>query len=100
VLVDTFEGSAFDGTEALLLAGRVALNLQSHRRSDGSEFDPRRTGLDHLAFHVSGRSSLDTWVRRLRQSGVSCSDVKKVQFGWIVEFRDPDGIQLELFARD
>jgi glyoxylase I family protein len=100
VLMEPFEGSAFDGREAMVLVGRVALALQSHRGGDTSVFDPRRTGLDHLAFHLSDRSHLDDWAERLGQHGVPCSEVKKVAFGWNIEFKDPDGIQLEFFALD
>lgn len=99
VLVEPFEGAAFSGREAMLLAGRVAIALQAHDSSDGSRFDPLRTGLDHLAFHVSSYAALEDRVAHLRRSGVECSDPRKVMFGWIVEFRDPDGIQLEFFAR-
>ncbi len=98
VLMEPFEGSAFDGREAMVLAGRIAVALQCHRGSDGSDFDPRRTGLDHLAFHLADRSHLDEWAERLAAHGVACSEVKQVAFGWNIEFRDPDGIQLEFFA--
>lgn len=100
VLVPPFTGSAFEGREALVLAGRVAVCLQEHAANDQSPFDPVRTGLDHLALHVSAVGDLDEWRRRLVTSGVETSEPKQVQFGWIIEFRDPDGMQLELFAPD
>jgi glyoxylase I family protein len=100
VLVEPFDAVAFEGREAILLAGRIALNLQAHTANEGAGFDPVRTGLDHLAFHVSERSGLDEWYERLKANGVTCSEVKQVMFGWNLEFRDPDDIQIELFARD
>ena len=99
VFVDPFDGTVFDGREALLLAGRVVVNLQSHAASDRSWFDPTRTGLDHLAFHVSNRDALETWAARLDAHGVAHSEVKEGGgFGWMIEFRDPDGVQLELYT--
>lgn len=99
VLMEPFQGKAFAGREVLLLAGQVAVGLQEHEANQGIEFDPTRTGLDHLAFHVSSVESLGEWVKRLDDAGISHSESRAVAFGSIVEFRDPDGIQLELFAR-
>jgi glyoxylase I family protein len=98
VLVEPFTGSAFEGREALVLAGRVAICLQEHVGNDGSEFDPTRTGLDHLALHLPSRDALDEWRAHLMSEGIDASGPRKVMFGWIVELRDPDGLQLELFA--
>jgi len=99
VFVEPFDGTAFQGREALLLTGRVVVNLQAHAASNGSEFDPTRTGLDHLAFHVSNRSVLEAWASRLDAHGIEHSEVKEGgRFGWMIEFRDPDGVQLELYT--
>ena len=94
-----FEGVALDGREATLLAGRVAIDLQAHRGGDGNGVDPRRADLDHLDFHVSDRATLDALRERLTTHGVACSAPTRVRFGWCVAFRDPDGVQLEFFAR-
>lgn len=99
VLAEPYDGIVFEGREAILLAGRVAINLQEHAASDGSSFDPTRTGLDHLALHVSDREALREWISRLDGAGVKHSDIVEVDgFGWMIEFRDPDDIQLELFT--
>ena len=99
VFVEPFDGTAFDGREALLLAGRVVVNLQAHAANDGSRFDPTRTGLDHLAFHVSNRAALEAWAARLDAYGIGHSEVKEGGgLGWMIEFRDPDGVQLEVFT--
>jgi glyoxylase I family protein len=100
VLSEPFVGSAFQGREALLLAGRVAVCLQEHAANDGAGFDPARTGLDHLAFHLPSLEALETWIRRLDDLGVDHSEPKRVMFGTMIDFRDPDGIQVELFVRD
>lgn len=99
LLLGPFDGAAFAGREALVMAGQVAIGLQEHRGNDGSEFSPVRTGLDHLAFHVSSTTDLEAWMARLDSQGIDHSDIKPVAFGSMIEFRDPDGIQLEIFAR-
>ena len=60
-------------------------------------FDPRRLGLDHLAFTVATREALDQWAARLADAGVDHSDVIEVPAGGILNFKDPDGIALALF---
>lgn len=98
VLAEPYEGEAFEGRQALLLAGRVALALQEHAASDQTRFDPTRTGLDHLAFHVSNREALERWMGRLDEAGIDHSEIIRLSWGWMIELRDPDGIQLELFT--
>ena len=63
-------------------------------------FDERRAGLDHLALRVDDRSALDAWVGRFEELGIPHSDVKSggVPGSFLVVFRDPDGLQLEVFA--
>ena len=97
VFVPPFEGEVFDGREALLLVGGMALNLQAHRRTSGDAFDPSRTGLDHLAFSVATQAELEAWAQHLSDQGVAHSGIKPVPgYGVMIELRDPDGIQLEL----
>ncbi|MBW3619960.1 MAG: VOC family protein [Actinobacteria bacterium] len=56
--------------------------------------------VDHLAFHVRDRDALEHWVAHLDEAGVAHSGIVDVGgWGWMIELRDPDGIQLELFAR-
>lgn len=61
-------------------------------------FDEDRVGLDHLSFRVSSRAELDASAALLDNLGVSHAGVKDIGAGWILEFRDPDGIALELYA--
>ncbi|HXW32482.1 MAG TPA: VOC family protein, partial [Acidimicrobiales bacterium] len=49
VSAEPFEGTAFEGREAMLLAGRTALCLQEHRNRTKERFNPERPGLDHIS---------------------------------------------------
>ncbi len=61
-------------------------------------FDENRAGLDHLSFSVANRSDLEDAAKRLDSQGITHGGVKDVGAGFILEFRDPDNIALELFA--
>lgn len=61
-------------------------------------FDEDRTGLDHLSFAVSGHDDLESAVRALDEHGIAHGGIKDIGAGWILEFRDPDNIALEVFA--
>ena len=100
VLTPVIDGIAFEGRQAMVLVGRIGLALQEHRANSGADFDPARTGMDHLSFHVSSKDDLESWRTKLAAANVEVSEVRDVAFGSLIEFRDPDGIQLELFALD
>ncbi|MCL9762999.1 VOC family protein [Frankia sp. AiPa1] len=79
----------------------VRLGLAQHSDGDDGSFDERRVGLDHLAFAVADRDELDTWARRLTATGVTHSPVaaaNSIPGAAVLVLRDPDNIQLELFA--
>ena len=61
-------------------------------------FDEDRTGLDHLSFAVADVAALERAVSVLDEQDVRHEEMKDVGAGWILEFRDPDNIALELFA--
>ena len=64
----------------------------------GDRFDEDRVGLDHLSFAVPSVAELHDAVALLDEAGVEHGGVKDIGAGSILEFRDPDGIALELFA--
>ncbi len=79
----------------------VRLGLTQHRDTRAETFDETRVGLDHLAFAVGHRRELDTWAARLLAAGVAHSPVapaNSIPGAFVLVFRDPDNIQLELFA--
>lgn len=61
-------------------------------------FDEDRVGLDHVSFAVAGRAELDDAAATLDRLGVVHQCVKDIGSGWVLEFRDPDNIALELYA--
>ncbi len=65
--------------------------------AEGS-FDENRVGLDHLAFKVAGKDEIDEAATHLDDLGISHEPVKDIGQMYILEFRDPDGIALELAA--
>lgn len=64
----------------------------------GDAFDANRVGLDHLALSVGSRADLDAAVEALEALGAPHEQVKDLGQVLILEFRDPDGIALELSA--
>lgn len=62
------------------------------------EFDEDRTGLDHVSFAVANKAALDDAAKLLDDKGIKHDGVKDIGAGYILEFRDPDNIALELFS--
>jgi glyoxylase I family protein len=80
---------------------RVRVGLTQHRDGDRQPFDETRVGLDHLAFGVADRAELERWAARLMDHGVTHSPIapaNSIPGALVLVFRDPDNIQLELFA--
>jgi glyoxylase I family protein len=57
-----------------------------------------RAGLDHIAFRLSTKAELDSAAAHLDEVGVQHEPVKDIGPSYILEFRDPDNIALELTA--
>ena len=64
----------------------------------GDTFSEDRVGLDHVAFQLTSKADLDAAVTVLDEFGVSHAGPKNLGQIWILEFRDPDGVALELTA--
>ena len=62
-------------------------------------FDENRVGLDRIAFTVSSKADLDSAAAHLDDLGIAHEPVKDIGPSYILEFRDPDNIALELTAR-
>jgi glyoxylase I family protein len=77
---------------------RTILGLSVHSSNDGSPFTEFRMGLDHLSFGVASRAELDAWVERLDELGIEHSEIRTTPVGDLLTVRDPDNIQVELWA--
>ncbi len=91
------------GNGYLLSNGTVLLGIGPAfgQAMPGDRFDENRVGLDHLSFSVDSRQALDDAARVLDERGIPNGGVKDLgaDFGlYILAFRDPDNIQLELTA--
>ncbi|OBF29305.1 glyoxalase [Mycobacterium sp. ACS1612] len=79
----------------------LVIGLHTNAGNDGRAFDEARTGLDHVGFNVASRAELEAWAAWLDELGVEHSGIRSgdqpFPFATLV-FRDPDNIQLELFA--
>jgi glyoxylase I family protein len=77
---------------------QTILGFSVHQTNDGSAFSEFRTGLDHLSFGVDSRDELNEWIARLDELGVEHSQIESTPVGDLLTFRDPDNVQLELWA--
>jgi catechol 2,3-dioxygenase-like lactoylglutathione lyase family enzyme len=86
----------------------VIIVLHRHDSNSGGLFAETVTGLDHSGFVVPTRADLEAWQDHLDANGVVRADaankpltqspIADEPYGSVLVFRDPDNIQLELFA--
>jgi catechol 2,3-dioxygenase-like lactoylglutathione lyase family enzyme len=87
---------------------QLMIVLHRHESHRGEPFVETRTGLDHAGFAVAARADLEAWQAHLEANGVvravqadrplTQSPIADRPYGSVLTFRDPDNIQLELFA--
>ena len=95
------DSPAFSGRMAVVIIGSLILDLFEHRGNGGGQFDPSRTGLDHLAFVAQSSEELQGWASWLDAHDVALSEMRDAQgVGTMFDLADPDGIQLELLFLD
>jgi glyoxylase I family protein len=100
-----------DGGLGKLLADetwQLVIVLHRHDTNAGMLFGETTTGLDHVGLFVPTRADLEAWQTHLEANGVVRADVADKPltqspiadepYGSVLVFRDPDNIQLELFA--
>jgi glyoxylase I family protein len=95
-LVATVAPKAFLSNGTMLLA----LGPAPNRPLNDDQFDENRVGLDHISFSVGSRDDLERAVRFFNEKGVSHGEIKDLPGFqiYVLAFRDPDNIQLELTA--
>jgi glyoxylase I family protein len=82
-------------------ASGMLIGLTRHDDPEAvTPFNERRPGLDHFAFQVADRAQVEAWVARFDELGVPHSEVRHTPItgSYLVVFRDPDNIQLEMYA--
>ena len=85
---------------AVMHPSGVAVIMVTHSNPSSDRFDERAIGLDHFALDVPDRAALEAWAKHLDDLGVPHSGVQEENGGPLIVFRDPDNIQLELYAFD
>ena len=76
----------------------LGVTLIGLRPVANDRFHEDRCGLDHLAFRVASKAELDDAAAHLDELGVEHEPIKEIGPSYILEFRDPDNIALELTA--
>lgn len=87
---------------------QLVIVLHRHDTPARGPFTETQTGLDHVGFMVALRVDLEAWQSHLEAQGVqrspaadrplTQSPIADEPYGSVLVFRDPDNIQLELFA--
>ncbi len=84
----------------VLINGNMLMGLRP-AAPPGDRFDENRVGLDHLSFLADTRADLERAARELDKRGVphgAIKDLGSLFRLYVLAFRDPDNIQLELCA--
>ena len=99
-----FQKVADFGSRAVLHNGHVLVALtpptDPAQAIDNDRFNENRVGLDHVSFAVESHAELEQAIAVLDEHGVEHGEINDLAaFGiYVLAFRDPDNIQLELTA--
>ncbi len=72
------------------------LAIVTHAGQSRRAFTETVTGLDHIGLSAASREELESWVEVFEAAGVTYTPIREMPFGLHLNFRDPDGIPLEL----
>ncbi|MGH9277842.1 MAG: VOC family protein [Acidimicrobiales bacterium] len=98
--LDRVEGDGWHGRLLIHPATATIVEFQQHDANQGERFDPRRTGFDHMGFKVDSRDDLDEWQAHFDRLGLTYTPIVDREYGSVLTFKDPDGIQFEMFYRE
>ena len=102
-MTSSWRGAPSEGTLLATQAGDTFVILEPPLEGtpEDERFNERRIGIDHLAFGVDDRATLDELVERLRAEGSETAGVEHdpVLDKDYVAFRDPDNVQWEFYTR-
>jgi glyoxylase I family protein len=99
-LLEEFEDQGWSATLLIHPSSGMVIEFQQHDANAGELFDPRRTGFDHMGLKVDTRAELDEWEEHFRDHGIDFTPTVDREYGSVLTFRDPDGIQYEMFYRE
>jgi len=100
VAIDRTAGDTWKAILLLHPPSATVVEFQQHDGNGGERFDPTRTGFDHMGFKVDDRGALDDWQQHFERLGVVHTPTVDREYGSVLTFKDPDGIQFELFYRE
>lgn len=94
------------GPKTLLVNGSTVIALNAaydlSQKPENDRFTENRAGLDHVSFAVANREALENALEIFDANGVEHGTINDLgEFGlpiYVLAFRDPDNIQLELTA--
>ena len=93
------------GQKVILSNGSAVITLapppHPEQAIPNDRFDENRVGLDHLSFTVATHAELKAAARLFDEQGVPRGEIKDLGPGlamYVMAFRDPDNVQLELAA--
>jgi glyoxylase I family protein len=98
--IDRSEGDGWNGILLMHPATATIVEFQQHDANAGENFDPVRTGFDHMGFKVDDPAELEPWREHFKRLGVTHSPIAHREYGSVLTFKDPDGIQFEMFYRE
>jgi glyoxylase I family protein len=98
--IDRSEGEGWKGILLIHPPTATILEFQQHDTNRGETFDPTRTGFDHMGFKVDDPAQLEDWREHFERLGVTHSPIAHRDYGSVLTFKDPDGIQFEMFYRE
>ena len=85
----------------ILHRGDLVFGLRPSPDGAVAPFDENRAGLDHVSFWIDGVAELHAAVAEFDARGIRHGEIKDLGGAgmYVLEFRDPDNIQLELAAK-
>ena len=98
--LDRAHGDGWAGILLIHPETATIVEFQQHDANRGETFDPSRTGFDHMGFKVDDRAALDDWQAHFDRLGVRYTPIVDRDYGSVLTFKDPDGIQFEMFYRE
>ena len=57
-------------------------------------------GYDPFAILLKGQADVESWAARLDDLGVEHSPVIRATVGWLLSFKDPDGLDLRFYTAE